>query len=138
MNKLLMGVAALPLMTGVASAAETLSDVQLDRVSAGAAASTSTNLSSLLNLSLTINCPVASCITSSASNNSTTTNGITTNQSNSNISGGPSPTPTPTPSPSPTPTPTPTPAPTPTPTPTPTAPQVTLPNILTQLIVTGF
>lgn len=38
MNKLLLGVAALPLLSGIASAAQPLSDKQMDAVTAGFAA----------------------------------------------------------------------------------------------------
>jgi hypothetical protein len=38
MNKLLLGLAALPLLSGVASAAQPLSDTQMDAVTAGFAA----------------------------------------------------------------------------------------------------
>jgi hypothetical protein len=60
MRKLLFGVAALPFLIGVASAAETLNDAQMDRVSAGAT------------------CPAGFTCTTSTSDNTTTTFGCLT------------------------------------------------------------
>jgi hypothetical protein len=64
MKKLLLGLAALPLLAGVALAAEPLKDAQLDKVTAGGLLPT-----------LTINCP--GCVSASSGQTSMTLNGLT-------------------------------------------------------------
>ena len=76
MNMLIVGAAALPLMMGVASGAETLNDAQLDQISAGDLGG---DLSAIL-------CPIF--ITSSSIATSMTTNGVTVTTSAANSSGG--------------------------------------------------
>ena len=76
MNMLIVGAAALPLMMGVASGAETLTDAQLDQISAGALGG---DLSAIL-------CPI--CITSSSIATSMTTNGVTVTTRAANSSSG--------------------------------------------------
>ncbi|HJU19087.1 MAG TPA: hypothetical protein VJ770_21740 [Stellaceae bacterium] len=66
MKTLLIGLAALPLLTGVASAADLLSNTQMDRVTAGAFEVPT----------ITINCP--GCVSASSGQTSSTTNGTTT------------------------------------------------------------
>src|SRR5579883_1653633 len=72
MQRLLLAVAAIPFVAGIASAAESLTNAQLDQVTAGG-------------LPL-ISC--ASCITSSSSATSTTTNGVTIITGTSSTTGG--------------------------------------------------
>jgi hypothetical protein len=72
MNKLVFGLAALPLMMGIASAAEPLNDVQLDQISAGDLPA--------------IACPI--CISSSSNATSMTTNGVTVTSTGSSTGGG--------------------------------------------------
>jgi hypothetical protein len=63
MKKLLFGLAAVPFLAGVASAAEPLGDAQMDRVTAGVT---------------TVTCPGPGC-----SSSTTTVNGVTTSTSSS-------------------------------------------------------
>jgi hypothetical protein len=74
MKKLLFGLAALPFLAGIASAADRLSDAQMDRITAGELPT------------LTIDCPA--CISSSSNNTSITTNGVTVATNSSGATGG--------------------------------------------------
>ena len=74
MNKLVFGLAAFQLVAGAASAAEPLSDGQLDRITAGALPP------------IMIDCP--GCVSTSSGQTSTTTNGTTAVVTSTGNTGG--------------------------------------------------
>lgn len=82
MRKLLFGLAAIPFLAGVASAADRLTDLQMDRISAGAPGGLNITVNTT---SPTPDCP--GCITVTTS--STSKNGVTTTTTTTTTSGPP-------------------------------------------------